>query len=69
MAHVGVFLIAGVLIGGFVAWHLKLAHRGWEDWRQAVARVDGTRKLFFHHAGRGVLVTAVAAIVLFAVIR
>ena len=62
-------LILGVLIGGFVAWHWKLMHRAWEDWRQAVGRVKGQRALFWRHSWRGILFTVIAAIVLFVVLH
>lgn len=62
-------LILGVLIGGFVAWHWKLIHVGWEEWRFAVARVKRTRKAFWKRLGRGILVTVGAVILLYVVIR
>lgn len=62
-------ILFGVLIGGFVAWHLKLAHVSWADWRFAAARMKRTRKLFWRHAGRGLLITVGAAVLLWMVTR
>ena len=62
-------LFLGVLLGGLVAWHLKLAHVSWADWRFAVARMKRTRELFWRNAGRGVLVTAAVVGALYVLTR
>ena len=62
-------VLLGVIIGGLVAWHWKLVHVDFREWRFSVARLKRTRKIFYHHSARGVLVTAGAAIALWAVIK
>ena len=55
----------GLLIGGLVAWHWKLIHEAWQDWRSSIGRMKNYRKLFWWHSWRGILVTAAAAALLF----
>lgn len=62
-------VVLGVLIGGIVAWHWKHVHYLWQDWRSVIGRLKRARALFWKRLGRGILVTVIAVIVLFAVLH
>lgn len=64
-----VLVLLGSGIGGVVAWHWGKIRVTWQDWRVTVGRLKRARKLFFGNMGRGFLVTGVAAIVLFVLVK